>query len=223
MENKVKAPLSIIIITKNEAGQIRECIESVHGWADEVVIIDDESTDSTRVIASEYTDKVFINKMEIEGKQRNFGASKAKHDWVMMIDADERMTAELKIEIEATLAANNGKVVAYWVPRKNYLADQWLQYGGWYPGTHIKQASVPRTLFRWCLFQRGRPCRPSVSSTFQNGRRLRLHCVSVPAIPPLSTVYPSPTRKAVGLPRLNTRESPRIAGSLRTPSRPGLG
>jgi glycosyltransferase involved in cell wall biosynthesis len=76
--------------------------------------------------------------MEIEGKQRNFGASKAKNDWVMMIDGDERMTDELKAEIEDTLANNDGKVVGYWIPRKNYMADHWLQYGGWYPGTHIK-------------------------------------------------------------------------------------
>ena len=131
--------LSVILISKNEHANIKDCLDSVYQWADEIVVIDDESTDDTRDMARQYTDRIFIRKMDLEGKQRNYGASMAKNDWVMMIDADERMTPELKTEIESVLAnRENPKLIAFWIPRKNYIADHWLQHGGWYPAPHIK-------------------------------------------------------------------------------------
>ncbi|MCP4652631.1 MAG: glycosyltransferase family 2 protein [Candidatus Omnitrophica bacterium] len=130
--------ISMIVLTKNESSRIKECLESMHGWADEIIIVDDESTDDTCQIASNYTDKIFKRKMNLEGQQRNFGASKASNDWVMMIDSDERMTSELQQEIEERLADSDEKTVAYWVPRRNYIGNYWLRYGGWYPAAHIK-------------------------------------------------------------------------------------
>ena len=99
----VPLALSVVIIAKNEQSRIKDCLESVHGWADEIVVVDDESTDDTRTIALKYTDTIFTRHMEIEGKQRNFGASKAKNDWIMILDCDERMTDELKEEIAVAL------------------------------------------------------------------------------------------------------------------------
>lgn len=136
MANKV--PISVIVITKNEQDNIDDCLKSVYAWADEIIIVDDESTDRTLEIAGRYTDKVFTRKMDLEGRQRNWGASKAKNAWVMMIDSDERMTPELQKEIESVITSNSEKAVAYWVPRKNYFGDKWLKYGGWYPASHIK-------------------------------------------------------------------------------------
>jgi glycosyltransferase involved in cell wall biosynthesis len=110
--------LSVVVLTKNEEKNICDCLRSVFSWADEIIIVDDGSQ---------------------EGKQRNYGASQAKHDWIFMLDADERMTPDLQKEIDAVLKddARQGSV-AYWVPRKNYLGGYWLRYGGWYPAPHIK-------------------------------------------------------------------------------------
>jgi len=80
----VPVPLSVVVIAKNEKARIKACLDTVHGWADEIVIVDDESTDETRSIALKYTDMIFTRRMEQEGKQRNFGAAKAKNDWILL-------------------------------------------------------------------------------------------------------------------------------------------
>lgn len=124
-------PLSVVVIAKNEKARIKACLDTVHGWADEIVIVDDESTDETRSIALKYTDMIFTRRMEQEGKQRNFGAAKAKNDWILLLDCDERMTDELKEEIATALRATDSKVTAYWAPQINYLGDVELNHGGW--------------------------------------------------------------------------------------------
>ena len=92
--------LSVVIIAKNEKNRIKDCLENVYGWADEIVVVDDESTDDTRDIAAKFTDKIFIRRMDLEGRHRNFGASKAKNDWILLLDCDERITDDLKKEID---------------------------------------------------------------------------------------------------------------------------
>jgi (heptosyl)LPS beta-1,4-glucosyltransferase len=133
----MSVPLSVVIIAKNEQTRIKDCLETVHGWADEIVVMDDESTDDTRAIALKYTDKVFLRHMDIEGKQRNFGASQAKHDWVLLLDCDERLTDELKAEIAVALKEGDPKIAAYWAPQINYLGDVQLNHGGW-SSPHIR-------------------------------------------------------------------------------------
>jgi len=127
----VSVPLSVVIIAKNEQSRIKDCLESVSGWADEIVLVDDESTDDTRGIVAKYTEKIFIRHMELEGKQRNFGASKAKYDWILLLDCDERLTDELKAEIALTLKDADPKVAAYWAPQINYFGKVALNHGGW--------------------------------------------------------------------------------------------
>lgn len=129
--------LSVVIIAKNEHKRIVDCLESVYGWADEIVLVDDESTDDTRSLALKYTDTIFTRRMDIEGRQRNFGASKAKYDWIMLLDCDERVTSELKEEITAALAGGDPKIAAYWAPQINYLGDVQLNHGGW-SSPHIR-------------------------------------------------------------------------------------
>ena len=124
-------PISIMIIAKNEEKRIKDCIESVHGWADEIIVVDDNSSDQTRAIASQYTDKIFQRGMDLEGTQRNFGVSKAKNDWVMMLDCDERPTPELKKEIEQLFSNLPEKTVAFWIPQICFLGDIHIKYGGW--------------------------------------------------------------------------------------------
>jgi hypothetical protein len=75
--------------------------------------------------------------MELEGKQRNFGATKVKHDWILLLDCDERLTQELKDQISITLKEGDPKIVAYWAGQINYFGDVPLKHGGW-SSPHIR-------------------------------------------------------------------------------------
>jgi len=129
--------LSVVVLTKNEEKNIQRCLESVAGWANEIVVVDDESTDRTVDIASRYSDRIIIRKMDIEGRQRNFAYAQAKNLWVLSLDADEVVTEELKEEIKAVLTKHtqyNGLTI----PRRNFIGDYWVRYGGWYPSPQLK-------------------------------------------------------------------------------------
>jgi len=114
-------PLSVVIITKNEETRLARCLESVNGWAGEIIIIDDESTDNTRDIANCYADKVLVRRMINEGKHRNWAYSQAANNWVLSIDADEIPDQELKNAIAETL--KNPQYTHYSIPYKNYIGD----------------------------------------------------------------------------------------------------
>ena len=131
-----KAPISVVVITKNESGRIAECLKSVQ-WADEIVVLDDYSTDNTVEIAKQFTPRVYQRMMDIEGKHRNYSYRLATHDWILSLDADERVTPELRDEIQALLAAGpacNG----YTIPRKNYMGEYWVRHGGMYPSAQLR-------------------------------------------------------------------------------------
>ncbi len=129
--------LSVVVLTKNEEKNIRDCLESVAGWANEIVVVDDESTDKTVDFAGQYSDKIIIRKMDIEGKQRNFAYAQAKNLWVLSLDADERVTEELKSEIKDVLN-HSTKYNGFTIPRRNYIGDYWVKSGGWYPSPQLK-------------------------------------------------------------------------------------
>lgn len=97
--------LSVIIITFNEEENIRECLESVK-WADEIVVVDSFSSDNTLEICKEYTENIFQKKWEGYANQKNFALGKVRNNWVLWIDADERVTSELKEEIEIAIRNN---------------------------------------------------------------------------------------------------------------------
>ena len=142
----MKVPLSVVILTKNEEERIEECLLSVSGWADEIIIVDDESIDATRKIASKYADKIVVRKMEIEGKHRNWAYQQAKNIWVLSLDADERVTKELQEEISQALE-NPGEFSAFTIPRRNFIGKVWIKYGGWYPSPQLKLFRKDK--FRW--------------------------------------------------------------------------
>ncbi|MGB2660819.1 MAG: glycosyltransferase family 2 protein [Candidatus Omnitrophota bacterium] len=131
-----KTPVSVIVITKNEEENIAECLESA-AWVDEIIVVDDESTDSTRDIAKKYADKVFTRKMENEGRHRNWAYDQARNDWILSLDADERITEELSEEV-SELLKNKPGFKAYTIPRRNYIGDHWLRYGGEYPAPQTR-------------------------------------------------------------------------------------
>jgi len=131
-----KIPLSVVIITKNEEKNIKDCLESVR-WADEIIVVDDESTDRTVEIAKQYTNKIFIKKMEVEGRHRNWAYAQARNIWVLSLDADERVTPGLKEEI-SNILKNDTNYVAFSIPLKNYIGNYWVKYGGWYPAGKVR-------------------------------------------------------------------------------------
>jgi len=141
-----KLKLSVVILTKNEETRIADCIKSVIDWADEVIVVDDESSDRTVEIAKNLGAKVLIKKMEIEGKHRNWAYSQAKNEWILSLDADEQVTEELKKEIIAVLSKNT-IYDAFTIPRKNFIGDYWIKGGGLYPSPQLKLFHKDK--FRW--------------------------------------------------------------------------
>ncbi len=141
----MRVPVSVVILTKNEAGRIRECLESVR-WADEVLVVDDNSTDETVPLAQSLGARVLRRTMDLEGRHRNWAAAQAAHEWVFSLDADERVTPELAQEITALL---QGPPVyeTYAIPRRNYIGDRWIRHGGWYPSAQVKL--FKKSAFRW--------------------------------------------------------------------------
>lgn len=125
-----------MIITKNEAERLGECLESVR-WASEIIVLDDKSTDDTVQIAKRHTQKVYQRKMDIEGKHRNHAYALATHPWVLSLDADERVTPALRDEIVALLK-NKPLCNGYTIPRKNFMGKTWIRYGGMYPSAQLR-------------------------------------------------------------------------------------
>ena len=127
--------VSVTIITLNEETNIRACLESVK-WADEILVSDSGSSDRTVEICREYGAKVFSDGWYGFGRQKNLIAGRAANDWILNVDADERVAPELKKEIEEAL--NNGDCEGYNIPRKNFFGDKWIRHCGWYPDYNLR-------------------------------------------------------------------------------------
>jgi len=123
--------VSVTIITKNEEKNIERCLKSIL-WADEIVVVDTFSTDRTVEICREFTDKVFQEIWLGYGMQKNLCASKATNRWVLNIDADEVISSECAAEIQKLLSSHP-EFSFYRFPRKNFIANRWVRYAGWYP------------------------------------------------------------------------------------------
>ncbi len=122
--------LSVILITKNEAANIRDCLQSV-AWADEIIVVDSGSTDDTVAIAREMGALVHEHDWPGFGPQKNRALAYATKDWVFSIDADERVTPELRAEIEQ--AMHEGKADGYYCPRLSQFCGRYIHHSGWYP------------------------------------------------------------------------------------------
>ena len=127
--------ISVVIAAKNEVGVIESALESAI-FADEIIIIDDNSTDDTANVSRSYNAKVYKRGLDGFATQKNFGIDKANNDWVLILDADERISAELKNEIQRLKPTED--VSAYSMPFKNYVGDKWLAHGGLYPDRHTR-------------------------------------------------------------------------------------
>ena len=119
--------ISVIIITKNEENNIEDCLKSVQ-WADEIIIVDSESNDTTVEIAGKYTQKIYTRKWEGYSKQKQYALSLASNEWVLSVDADERITVELKDEIQSGLNENYD---GFRISRRNYFLGKHITGCGW--------------------------------------------------------------------------------------------
>ena len=137
-----RATCSAVVITRNEEARLPTCLASL-AWADEVVVVDAESTDRTVEIARGVTDRVVVRPWPGFAAQKNFAADQAQGDWVLSVDADEEVSAELQQEIRGVLTAQC-PVGGYALPRRNIFWGRWIRHGGLYPDWQIR------------LFRRGR-------------------------------------------------------------------
>ena len=129
--------ISAIVVCFNEEERIEDCLESLR-WCDEIVVIDSFSTDRTAEICRGYTDKFIQREWAGYRDQKAFAHSQATMDWVLLVDSDERVTPELRDEIQSALASDAGSCAGYAVPRLvNYLGRWWWR-GGWYPDYDIR-------------------------------------------------------------------------------------
>ena len=128
--------LSVTIITKNEAADIAEALTSVR-WADEVIVVDSLSTDDTAAIAKQHTDRVIVREWPGYIAQKNYAASIASHDWILSLDADERVTPELADEIRSILASEP-EHRGYRMPRVTWHLWRWVRTTDWYPDEQLR-------------------------------------------------------------------------------------
>nr|MBF0222880.1 glycosyltransferase family 2 protein [Desulfobulbaceae bacterium] len=129
--SRTKIPLSIAIITFNEEERLADCLKSI-AFVDDVVVVDSGSTDNTVAIAASYGAKVFQEEWQGFGIQKQIAIDRCRNKWVLVLDADERVSPESAIEIQHILD-NPGSNNAYKVPRKNIFLNRWIQHAGWWP------------------------------------------------------------------------------------------
>lgn len=140
---KNKKSISVCVITYNEEANIAACLESAK-WADEIVVIDSFSTDKTKEIALKYTDKFYQEKWEGFGITKNKAVRRCVSDWIFVLDADERITEELKDE----LLAIEPEACAYKVARKSFFGNTWIKHCGWYPDFSLRFFKNGKALFK---------------------------------------------------------------------------
>lgn len=137
MADSSRPKISACIVCLNEEDRIRDCLESVK-WAGEIVVVDSFSTDNTPEICKEYTDKFYQNKWEGIVKQKNFCIDKTSGEWILFLDADERISPELKADIEKLMEAPDKLLDGYDIPRKTIYFDRWIKHCGWYPNYQLR-------------------------------------------------------------------------------------
>jgi len=122
-------PCSVVIAAKDEAAEIAECVASV-AWAAEIIVVENDSSDDTVTIARSAGATVFSHPFTTIGRQRNAAIARARHPWILVVDADERGTRDLRDEV-ARIVSREAKDVAFRVPRRNFFLGREIRHGGW--------------------------------------------------------------------------------------------
>lgn len=129
--------ISVVVSAYNEEKKLKACLDSVQ-WADEIVVVDNDSTDKTREVAKKFTKRVYHQKNDPANidLQKNFAIEKATGDWILILDADEEVTPELATEIRNL--EDDKLINGYWIPRKNICFGKWITHTGWYPDYQLR-------------------------------------------------------------------------------------
>lgn len=138
--------ITATIITFNEEHNIAAALESL-SWADEIIVVDSESTDRTVEIARSFTDRVFVRPWPGYSAQKNFAAHQASNDWIFSLDADERISPELAREIEQLKQRDEPTASAFEMPRLTFYLGRWIKHSGWRPD--YKRRLYNRNRARW--------------------------------------------------------------------------
>jgi glycosyltransferase involved in cell wall biosynthesis len=143
-----KFPISVVVIAKNEAINIRRCLEAL-AWCDEVVVIDDHSADDTARLASECGARVLTHGFESFARQRNWALEHAalRHEWALLLDADEVVTPKLQEEIERLLPNADTNLVGFRMCRKTMFMGKWLKYSDGFPVWIVRLVRAGRFRF----------------------------------------------------------------------------
>src|SRR3989449_11665089 len=135
---RMRQTISCTIVVCNEERNIRDCLELAK-WMDEIVVVDAFSQDKTVQLCREYTPRIYQRPWNGFGEQKNYAIDHAACDWVFILDADERISAQLREEIERILSSDapDGPV-AYYLPRRNYYYGKWIRWAGCYPDYQLR-------------------------------------------------------------------------------------
>lgn len=130
--------LTVVISAYNEEKLIEDCLKSLKGITSEIIFIDNTSSDNTIQIAKKYTQDIYSrpNDPVMLNKNKNFGFEKASSDWILSLDADERLTPKLSTEIRKSISGN--QYSGYEIPRKNIIFGKWIQHSIWWPDYNLR-------------------------------------------------------------------------------------
>jgi len=137
MDGSIKNSISVLILTKDEERNIAQCIKSV-SWCGELFVLDSFSSDHTVEIAESMSAKVIQRTFDNFADHKNWALDNLsfKFEWLLLLDADERVTPELRDEI--VRAINSDNIAGYYIPRKNMFMSKWIRHGGWYPDYQLR-------------------------------------------------------------------------------------
>ena len=132
-----RVAISACVIARDEEDRLGECLASI-AWCDEVLVVDSHSTDRTREIAAASGARVIERDWPGHVAQKEFAIRAARHDWVLCVDADERVTKALAEEIEAQRAQGLDRAAGYRMPRVSSYLGAWIRHGSWYPDRKLR-------------------------------------------------------------------------------------
>ena len=163
----MKNKLSALVTVKNEEKQLKDCLETI-SFAEEIIIILDKCSDKSEKIAKKFTKKIFKGSWEVEGQRRNFGITRCSSEWILEIDADERVTPALKNEIMHTVL--NSKNDWHLIPVTNYVGTKVVKYG-W--GAYFGKSAYPGLFKKNCKFWGGDRVHPKIILSKKKGNTLQ--------------------------------------------------
>ncbi|WP_394249680.1 glycosyltransferase family 2 protein [Vibrio profundi] len=138
MPSSAKPTLAVALIVKNEAKNLEACLKTVVDWVDEIVVLDSGSTDETEQVARKYTEKFHVNKnWPGFGPQRRIAQEYVESDFVLWLDADERVTDKLKVSIQQAVEKNEPNTL-YSICRLSWVFGRYIRHCGWYPDRVVR-------------------------------------------------------------------------------------